>query len=300
MVGIYKITNSINNKAYIGQSINITRRWGEEKRNAFNQASPVYNSILSQAIRKYGVENFIFEVLEECEQQMLNDRESFWANYYNTYAPYGYNAAYCGANGNISGCSLSLEQVLEIIHLLKTTDLTQEEIGKRFGITGKNVQPINTGLHWHILPNDEYPIRERYFRKKEKQKIASIYDNLPEPIELLIQIAQSGFETVCSQLNVCRKTLKNHLEDSGLPTSKQEIVKYYKTTILQEVEKPKLKMSKGQIQQLDKNTMEVLAIYENAYEAGRALGDVDKRKHINEVCQGKRKSAYGFVWRRVE
>ena len=59
MIGIYKITNLINDKKYVGQSIHIDRRWKEH----------IYqnrNSAIHQAIEKYGIENFIFEIIEEC------------------------------------------------------------------------------------------------------------------------------------------------------------------------------------------------------------------------------------------
>ena len=77
VVGIYKITNKINGKVYIGQSINIERRWQQEKRCAFNENNHSYNSLLSRAFRKYGIDNFNFEVLEELKSEALNDREIY-------------------------------------------------------------------------------------------------------------------------------------------------------------------------------------------------------------------------------
>lgn len=66
MIGIYKITNKINGKIYIGQSINIERRW---KEHIFDNRK---NSLIHLAIIKYGKENFSFEVIEECNQKELN------------------------------------------------------------------------------------------------------------------------------------------------------------------------------------------------------------------------------------
>lgn len=77
MIGIYKITNTINGKIYIGQSINIRRRWNQEKRCAFNQNDTAYNQLLSKAFRKYGIENFTFEVIEELSASALNEREIY-------------------------------------------------------------------------------------------------------------------------------------------------------------------------------------------------------------------------------
>ena len=65
--GIYKITNKVNNHSYIGQSVNIENRWVDEKSRAFNPNSESYTSTLSKAFRKYGVDNFIFEIIALCE-----------------------------------------------------------------------------------------------------------------------------------------------------------------------------------------------------------------------------------------
>ena len=59
--GIYKITNVINAKVYIGQSKDIVRRFREH----FNEKSKVSNTYLHYAMKHYGIQNFVFEVLKE-------------------------------------------------------------------------------------------------------------------------------------------------------------------------------------------------------------------------------------------
>lgn len=76
MVGIYKITNKINQKIYIGQSVNISKRWTAHRNGAFNPNNNQYNTPLYKAIRKYGIENFTFEVLEECGINELDIKEN--------------------------------------------------------------------------------------------------------------------------------------------------------------------------------------------------------------------------------
>ena len=75
MIGIYKITNKINGKIYIGQSININKRINEHFWQSFNQKDVSFNSILHQAIRKYGKENFSWEVLQECDVKEIDSLE---------------------------------------------------------------------------------------------------------------------------------------------------------------------------------------------------------------------------------
>ena len=64
--GIYKMTNKVNGKIYIGLSVNIETRMYNHYRNAFYEKDAEYNSYLSRAIRKHGQENFSYEIIEEC------------------------------------------------------------------------------------------------------------------------------------------------------------------------------------------------------------------------------------------
>lgn len=85
MIGIYKITNKITGKSYIGQSIDIKRRWREH----INRIGCLSNQLYID-FQKFGIENFDFSIIEECKREELNDREIYWINYYDTYNN-GYN-----------------------------------------------------------------------------------------------------------------------------------------------------------------------------------------------------------------
>lgn len=89
--GIYKITNLINNKVYIGQSNDIKRRWNEHKARYHDINNNCYDKPLYQAFRKYGIENFQFEIIEECSLDIINKQEGYWIKYYNCISPNGYN-----------------------------------------------------------------------------------------------------------------------------------------------------------------------------------------------------------------
>lgn len=90
--GIYKIENLINHRVYIGQSKDIYKRYhSHHKSDCYNIKSPAYNFQIYQAIRKYGEENFIINVLEICEENQLDEKECYWIKYYNSYKN-GYNA----------------------------------------------------------------------------------------------------------------------------------------------------------------------------------------------------------------
>lgn len=86
--GIYKITNLLNLKSYIGQAINLSERIKTHVKAGLGIDTP--NSILYKSMKKYGVENFTFEIIEYCSPTDLNDRERTWINYFNT-QEWGYN-----------------------------------------------------------------------------------------------------------------------------------------------------------------------------------------------------------------
>ena len=86
--GIYKITNLDNNKVYIGQAVNIAERLRTHIKAGIG-IDPT-NSELYKDMKKIGVENFTFEILEACPPSMLNDKEKFWISFYHG-QDFGYN-----------------------------------------------------------------------------------------------------------------------------------------------------------------------------------------------------------------
>lgn len=101
MYTVYKITNKINNKIYIGSTNDIVRRWREHKSHAFNSNCSDYNYPLQQALRKYGLDNFSFEVIQD-NFLTRYDAEEFEAkmiNYYKSDQHEGYNQTNITHNG---------------------------------------------------------------------------------------------------------------------------------------------------------------------------------------------------------
>lgn len=91
---IYKITNTLNNKIYIGQTIKTVEKRFQQHKN--NSNKPYFSQIvLYKAFNKYGVENFICETIEEVENEQLDEREKYWIDYYDSYFE-GYNSTLGG------------------------------------------------------------------------------------------------------------------------------------------------------------------------------------------------------------
>ena len=85
MIGIYKITNKINGKCYIGQSIDVEKRLREHKLRAFRgneETNKEYHKALYRALRKYGIEQFTYDILITCNKEQLDDYESYYIHLY--------------------------------------------------------------------------------------------------------------------------------------------------------------------------------------------------------------------------
>lgn len=101
---IYCITNKINNKKYVGQTISLKERW--QKHILYGTKSYNYKSksfAIHSAIHKYGLENFILEILDKCDNlNQSNEKEEFYVAKLNTLAPNGYNLLPGGNNRTLS------------------------------------------------------------------------------------------------------------------------------------------------------------------------------------------------------
>lgn len=89
ITGIYKITNIKTQEAYVGQSVDIVKRWMDHIKCGLGINSSATNKLYN-AMKEYGVHNFTFELIEECSKEELNVKEAFWIGMYQTNT-LGYN-----------------------------------------------------------------------------------------------------------------------------------------------------------------------------------------------------------------
>ena len=89
-MGIYKITNSQTGECYIGQAVDIYKRWNQHCKAGLGIDTPPGNK-LYKAMQEYGLQNFTFEVLLECNRDELNEKEKYFISLYQA-DTYGYNS----------------------------------------------------------------------------------------------------------------------------------------------------------------------------------------------------------------
>lgn len=156
MIGIYKIENLINGKVYIGQSIDIEYRWRTHKM----KTECFSNTHLLNAMRKYGLENFSFEILETLpidDPEMLTLREQHYMDLYNSLNPEkGYNLKEAGSAGRLTEEGL---RHLRESHLGKTaTEETRRKMSesrKGHQTSSETRQKISKAQKGRILWSDE-------------------------------------------------------------------------------------------------------------------------------------------------
>ncbi len=152
---IYKITNDINGKIYIGQTINVKRRFTEH-------CQRKDDSLIHNAIIKYGKEHFIIETLGFFED--YNEKEKYYINLFHSKTPLGYNMTDGGeepprmigeANPN---SKISAEVAEQIQKDLLNLNLPRKSIRKKYGISENILRHIIEGNSWR-KEELSYPLR---------------------------------------------------------------------------------------------------------------------------------------------
>lgn len=122
---IYKITNTLNNKIYIGQTVKtVQKRFTQHKNNA--NKSYFSQIVLYKAFNKYGFENFKCETLEEVPNEKLDEREKYWIEYYDSYFN-GYNSTLGGRATQLY--NWDIDDIIERYQILKSARAVAKEIG---------------------------------------------------------------------------------------------------------------------------------------------------------------------------
>lgn len=272
---IYKIWNEINDKLYIGQTTNsIEVRWYQHLKNVYLNDATIY-----RAMRKYGKEKFHIEKIEECDNNLLNEKEQYWIKFFNS-KNNGYNSTIGGTNIIPTGKKNKLINNL-LIQQLWDQGLSISDIKEKTGYS-------STGIREHLLNYSNYSKEEsikRALEKSAKTRSKIIYQwNLEgKLIKKFDSQVSAEKETNIPAQNIS-KVLKNERQTAG---------GYYWTYN----ENPPILIKKQtQIYQYDKQN-NLINIYKNKSEASKITGC--DSSDIGRVCRGIRKTCGGYIWKEL-
>ena len=157
---IYKITNTINGKSYIGQTIqNVKERFYQHCATKCSKA--VSNMAIHRAIKKYGKSNFTVEVIEEIDSTNLNDRERYWIRYYDSY-----NNGYISTEGGQDGIKLFKNLDTESIVREYKSGKSLREIGRLFNVDKQTIKDLLVRNNISLRTTRTYK-----FSQKDKEDI---------------------------------------------------------------------------------------------------------------------------------
>ena len=275
---IYKVTNLINGHIYIGQTkYSIRRRWKKHISDSYDEKKSNINSYLHSAIKKYGADNFKIELVEECEDDSLNERERFWISTLKSYVGFkdsvGYNLTLGGEGVKKYNSKVFRElwdkghTAIEIANIIGCSIPTARSMVQNFAGYDSRVKSQRKIICTRI--------------NKEKNKPIDVYDLSGK----FIGTYQSQVEAA-QQLNLDRGNISAVLSKRTPSVSGYQMV-------YQGEPPPKYTSRIKEVYQFDKQG-NFIKKHKNAKEAAKSVGGCNSC--ISHCCRGERKSAYGYVW----
>jgi group I intron endonuclease len=246
MFTVYKITNLINHKCYIGSSIRVEKRWKDHIRCSKNPNSSNYNYPLYQDFRKDGIENFSFEILsdnfdsifdmEEYEQKMID--------YYNCLKPNGYNQTRQTHSNNIlaENCQKHIQKVsqkcakIDIDENILEIYPSYHEAARANGYDGDNCA---TQIRL-VCKGERAAFNNLYFRDLDEQnQIISKTIKRPHGKKALICISldcpeeERYFDSISEAANILKLADRRQIQEHLKGSTRYSTVKGY---ILREID----------------------------------------------------------------
>lgn len=268
MVGIYKITNKLNNKAYIGQSVHCGKRLDQHCKG---------EQLIDEIIQLEGIENFTFEIIKQCNKNELSIWEDYYIIKYNTMFPNGYNKKW--------NCSKNLRQILTE-NLNGQIDIAYEVEQEQDILKG------NLGCEYsdNDIEENFNDVSTEFFKKKETVFERDLYDFEKE--DDIVQYFKNNKKYILSN----KKFNKKRGNGMGIYTNYQiKIINL--VSVINEILRPKIKIKKIYQYDVDLN---FIASFNCGIDAANSLKlnkNIDYvRDFITEVARGRKRIGYGYIW----
>lgn len=277
---IYKITNLINNKIYVGQTrFTINKRF---QQHIYQAGKRQHSFPLYRAMQKYGVENFIIEPLEEIQDEtLLNEREIYWIKKLDSYIKNnkGYNSTY-GGEGN------PIIDKLEVF-LLWDQGLSVQEIANQLNHDRSSIRNILQTYEKYSI--DQSNKRGDLAQAKNRFKKIEQYSLSGEYLATYYNMTEAERQTKVSHKNIW-----------GAANHKQKTAGGFQWCFEEDPDKPKNISKKAtghgrKVQQINIQTNQVIHTFNNAKEASQQTKV--KIEQIRRTCRGQQKTSGGYKWK---
>lgn len=294
MIGIYKITNKLNGKCYIGQSTNIKKRWENHRSMNGNEDYPLY-----RAFRKYGVNNFKFEVLEECNKEELEHMEYFYILLFES-DKNGYNQTLSTRNPLLD--KNIMEKAIKNMtknHQTKEHRLKQSKITKELWRNEKYREKVLKACSTPEAKKAMSDASKRYWKEHGEELKLKIKEalNSEEIREYRSKLQKERFKD-----EQYKAENKKHLQKANqIYREKMKNDKEFRKSYIEKTRKasePKMK----KISMFNKRTNEHLKTFNSLAEATRWIQDntsFPKADYstIRKAGKSDTRSAYGYKWK---
>lgn len=173
---IYLITNDVNSKVYVGQTIQtLNKRFNGHC--CYSKSDRSINMYIKRAIHKYGRDKFHIQLIEECPVNILDEREKYWINFYNSYNT-GYNLTLGGQDSNYFNIN-KLENIIDIKkfeqYILEFKPLVSE-VANHFGISKCSVYNLIKRINNpNLILNSYNPRKGKTIEDIDKEELINLY-----------------------------------------------------------------------------------------------------------------------------
>lgn len=318
MIGIYKITNLADNKIYVGQSIDIEKRWKTHIRE-LNKGIH-HNIKLQNAWNKYGENCFLFEILEECSEHELNSKESFWIKELDSYNR-GYNLD-LGGNG-IRGYKHTSEELAKMTQIQHPKAVVQldnnfnviatyescSQAAKKLNLSARGIKAVCEHVnHQKTIGGYYWAYKDDFYNSNFDYKYYEKHNRFKREI-LQFDLNMNYIKTWDSMTDIEKNNICSSGEVSSVCNGKRltahNFVWRFKDTYTEDqynqdksfnfhvIKVPKTFPNKKKIKQLNLNNT-VVKIYESIADAVRQTGI--GKANIQAVLSHRHKTAGGYKW----
>lgn len=299
---VYKITNLVNNKLYIGiTSKSIDDRLKSHILTTYNKSNKDCNSIFHKAIKKYGKENFVIEELDRNEDwEEIKKLEQFYIKKFNSFIGFensnGYNST-LGGDGVLGYNTKKVAKVSpitgEIIEIYESITKAEKENCRGILESCKGTGILANGFTWF------------YFDDIKELSMEELKNKTFKKCNVLLQLDSNGnILKVWKEVNEVSRVLKiSQGNISSVCAGKRRMAGGFRWMFYNDyikMENKEMRQIKTTSKAVDKYSLDgnFICSYSSISEASKENDIKDNR--ICEVCKGKRNQAGGFIWKYCE